>query len=88
MCAAESVEQPLEREFYWYLEHQDELVERFNGRVLAIKNGRVIGDFDSELEAVIEVSKSEELGTFMVQKCTPGTDAYTMTFHSPCVSFP
>lgn len=72
----------LEKEFEYYLEHQEELVEKYNGRFIVIKDKKVIGDFDSELEAVEETSKEYELGTFLVQKCEPGTESYTQAYHS------
>ena len=73
---------PLEKEFRWYLTHQDDLLKKYNGRVIVIKNQTVIGDFKNEFEAIEKTSKSEELGTFLVQLCKPGTDSYTQTFHS------
>jgi len=72
----------LEEEFHFYIDHQDELVKQYNGRVIVIKNCKVIGDFDSEIEAVTETSKEHELGTFLVQMCKPGKESYTQTFHS------
>ena len=36
----------LEQEFKWYQENQTELVNEFNGRVLVIKNQKVIGTFE------------------------------------------
>ena len=74
--------QNLEKEFEYYLEHQDELVEKYNGKFIVIKDCNVIGVFDSELEAVEETAKQHELGSFLVQKCEPGTDSYTQTYHS------
>jgi hypothetical protein len=73
---------PLEAEFRYYLAHQSELVKRHSGKVLAIKDQSVIGVFDSEAEAVRETSNKHELGTFLIQLCEPGQDAYTRTFHS------
>jgi len=73
---------PLEPEFRYYLAHQDELVRQYSGKVVVIKNQTLIGAFDSEAEAVHETAKSHELGTFLVQRCEPGTDAYTQVFHS------
>lgn len=73
---------PLEAEFRFYLAHQRELVKRHAGKVVVIKNDSVIGVFDSEAEAVHETSKRHELGTFLVQLCEPGEQAYTRTFHS------
>lgn len=74
--------QNLEKEFEYYLEHQDELVEKYNGKFIVIKDCNVIGVFESELEAVEETAKQHELGSFLVQKCEPGTDSYTQTYHS------
>jgi hypothetical protein len=74
--------QNLEKEFEYYLEHQDELVREYKGKFIVIKDSRVIGAFDSELEAVENTAKQYELGTFLVQKCEPGTDSYTQTYHS------
>jgi hypothetical protein len=71
----------LEKEFQFYLDHQDELVEKYNGNFIAIKNGKVIGVFDSQLDAVEELSKEHELGTFLIQRCEPGEEAYTHTIH-------
>ena len=72
----------LEKEFKYYLEHQDELVKKYNGKFIVIKNCEVIGVFDSELEAVEKTAEKYELGTFLVQKCEPGAESYTQTYHS------
>ena len=42
----------LEKEFNYYLEHQNELVEKYNGKFVVIKDRNVVGAFDSELEAI------------------------------------
>ncbi len=73
---------PLEKEFKYYLENQDELVKKYNGKVVVIKNSEVIGVFDTEIEAIDKTSEKEELGTFLVQKCEPGTDSYSQMYHS------
>jgi hypothetical protein len=72
----------LEKEFNYYLEHQDELVKKYNGKFIVIKNREVIGAFDSELEAIEKTTETHELGTFLVQKCEPGTASYTHTYNS------
>ena len=73
---------PLEKEFKYYLEKQEELVEKYNGKVLVIKNCEVIGVYNSEQEALVEATKQYELGTFLVQKCEPGVESSTQTFNS------
>ncbi len=72
----------LEREFKYYLEHQGELVKKYNGKFVVIKDCNVIGAFDSELEAIEKTTEKHELGTFLVQKCELGSDSYTYTYHS------
>ena len=72
----------LEKEFNYYLEHQDELVKKYDGKFIVIKDCAVIGAFDSELEAIERTAEQYELGTFLVQKCEPGNEGYTQTYHS------
>ena len=75
----------LEREFKYYVEHQDELVEKYNGKFIVIKDCNVIAAFDSELEAIERTAEQYELGTFLVQKCELGSESYTQTYHSRAV---
>lgn len=72
----------LKKEFEYYLEHQDELVKQYNGKFIVMKDCQIRGAYDSEIEAVEKASKEFELGTFLVQKCEPGTESYTETYHS------
>ena len=48
----------LEKEFEYYIKHQDELVKKFNGRVLVIKGEEVVGDYETEQEAYFESIKN------------------------------
>ena len=73
--------------FHWYLSHQEELVEQYNGKVLVIKDNQVVGAYDDYATAVKESSKIMELGTFLVQRCTPGESDYTQTYYNHRVSF-
>ena len=75
----------LEQEFVYYVEHQSELVSKYRGKYLVIRDQSVIAIFDSEIDAVIETSKKYDLGTFLVQKCEPGKENYTAVFHSRMV---
>lgn len=75
----------LREEFKYYLDHQEELVKLYKGKFIVIKDQKVIGSYDSELEAVKKTSEQYELGTFLVQKCEPGKGSYTQTYHSRVV---
>lgn len=73
---------PLKNEFEYYLKNQVNFVEKYNGKVLVIKGNEIISVFDTEVEAIRETSKTHAMGTFLVQKCEPGSDAYSQVFHS------
>jgi hypothetical protein len=75
----------LENEFKYYLENQDELVKQYQGKFIVIKNRQIIGIYDGEIEAIRESVKNHQLGTFLVQKCEPGSAGYTQTYHSRVV---
>ncbi len=72
----------LEKEFNYYLSNQNELVKQYNGKFIVIKDQKVIGAYDLEIEAIEMTSQKHELGTFLVQKCEPGTESYSQTYHS------
>ncbi|OGO04821.1 MAG: hypothetical protein A2Y91_06095 [Chloroflexi bacterium RBG_13_54_8] len=72
----------LKKEFEYYLAHQSELVEKYNGKFIVIKDCQIIGAYDSELEAIQKTSEQHELGTFLVQRCEPGDASYTQSYHS------
>jgi hypothetical protein len=79
--------EPLNTEFDYYLANQDELVKKYNGKFIVIKGQMVIGDYDSELDAIQKTAEQHEMGTFLVQKCEPGNQSYTQTYHSRAAFF-
>ncbi len=72
----------LEKEFQWYLDNQEKLVEKYNGKFIAIKNMVVIGSYIERQEAIQATLKDHARGTFIVQKCSPGKQDYTHAFRS------
>lgn len=79
-------ESPLKQEFQYYLDHQKELVEQYNGKFVVIKDCAVVGAYDNELVAIAEAQKKDlKVGTFLVQFVSPGDSAYKQTFQSRVV---
>ena len=72
----------LDQEFKFYIDNQNELLKKYNGKFIAIVGDKVVGDFDTFEEAVDKTTLHYQPGTFLVQECTEGEDAYTQTFHS------
>jgi hypothetical protein len=75
----------LETEFKYYLDHQDELVNQYNGKFIVIKNNRVIGAYNSHGEAYAKATETEALGSFLIQHCIPGKESFSQTFHSQVI---
>ena len=76
----------LDKQFKFHLENQDEFVEQYDGKVIVLENEKVLGSYESELDAVNETRRRHELGTFLVQRVSPGDEAYSVTFHSRVTS--
>lgn len=75
----------LQKEFAYYLKHQSDLVKKYSGKFIVLKDEKVIGDYASHFEAYNETVEKEELGTFLIQHCLPGKDSYSQTFHSQVI---
>ena len=75
----------LKKQFEYFLSHRQELVEKYNGKVIVISGEKVEGAFDSEIQALVEAQKSHAMGEFLLQRVTPGDESFTQTFHSRVV---
>lgn len=72
----------LDKEFAYFKDHQKELYRQYPGKFLVIIGEEVKGAYDSIGEAYNEASEKYELGTFLIQECLEGKEAYTQTYHS------
>jgi uncharacterized protein YbcV (DUF1398 family) len=75
----------LQNEFQWYLDNQQTLVEKYDGKFLVIMNNTVVGVYDKEEEALFDAQRKHEAGSYIIQFCSPGEAAYTQHFHSRVV---
>ena len=71
-----------ETELAYFIANQSNLVRDYDGKVLILRGNEVVGVFNTALEAQLEAQKQFPLGTFMIQPCAPGPEAYTVTIHS------
>jgi hypothetical protein len=72
----------LKEQFQYYLDNQDEFVNKYNNKFIVIKNKEVVGSFNTEIEAYSDSVKKYELGTFLIQEVKPGNESYTQTFRT------
>jgi hypothetical protein len=70
-------------EFNFYRANQDDMLAKYAGKVIVIKNREILGEYDTHLAAFSETIKHHERGTFIVQQVSEGNEAYIATFHSP-----
>jgi hypothetical protein len=79
------VARSLHAEFQYYLDHQDSIVDQYDGKYVVIKDGVILAAYPDEFSAVSETQKAHALGTFLVQRVSRGTEAYSQSFHSRVV---
>ena len=57
------------KEFLWYEQHEAELLRRYLGRYLVIKDEKVLGDFSSRKIARQHTVPNHTPGTFIIHLC-------------------
>ena len=72
----------LQKQLNYFKSNQDELVKKYDGKFLVIKDQKIQGVYDTEIEAYTDAKNKFELGTFLIQQCLTGQESYTQTFHS------
>lgn len=72
----------MNEDFAWFKEHYTEFQEKYGKSFIAIKNKKVLGVYESYGVGVKETAKSEPLGTFIVQECSPNYVAYQCSIAS------
>lgn len=68
-----------EKELQYFVNNQEKFVKKHQNKFLVIMDNKIIGVYNTPLEAYLETKKSYEPGTFMIQRCVPGPQAYTIT---------
>lgn len=72
----------LKKQFDFYLKNQDELVGKYLNNVLLIHGGKVVKAFENKTEAYVYGRENFEPGTFLIIKCTPGDQEYTVNYRT------
>jgi hypothetical protein len=72
-----------EKELQYYLDNKEELLSKYEGKVLIIKDESIEGVFDSVPEAYNFGIEKYGLGNFAIQQVTRGVESHTAVFHSP-----
>ena len=78
----EESKKQLEKEFHWFLDNLPLLAQKYGGLFVVVKNMKVIGAYDAFTEAIHNTLKTEEIGTFLVRKCSIDPADYTNIINS------
>ena len=74
-------------ELDFFISNQEDLVRDFQGKFLVLKGKKLLGVYPDALSAYIETQKEHPAGSFMIQPCIPGPEAYTVTITSTVLMF-
>jgi hypothetical protein len=72
----------LEREYAFYQEHKENLKRDYLNKYIVIKDAKVLGAYDSKEMALSETIKTEEMGSFLVQKVSQDDEQLVQRFYS------
>jgi uncharacterized protein YneR len=68
-----------QQELDYFKANQAELYEKYGGKVLVIKGKEILGVYDDAMQAFDNAKRDHKPGTFMIQPCDQGAEAYTVT---------
>lgn len=57
-------------DYLWFEDNYTELQSQYGDAFLAIKNKSVIGVYENYADGVKETLKTDQIGSFIVQRCT------------------
>ena len=77
----EQMEQ-LKKNFQYYLDNYDELVKKYDGKVLVIVNQQVAESCDTEAEAHAIGKEKYGMGNFLIQRCSSKQKTYNVVFRN------
>lgn len=72
----------LEKEFNYFKANQKDLVDKYRNKYIVIIGNNVVGSYLTNEIALFKAKQKYEIGTFLIQHCIEGENAYTCTFHS------
>ena len=70
----------LEKEFQYYIEHENELLSKYSGNYIIIVGNEIVGVYSDKKKAYFDSIKKYSLGTFFMKQCLPNT--FVQTFQS------
>ena len=73
--------------YHWFESKLPELVKKYEGRYVVVKNCEILSDYGTFEEAFTETIKTETLGTFIIQLCSEDKAKTVQTYYTMKVKF-
>ena len=70
----------LNLEFEYYLSQKADFLRQYQGKIIVLKDKKILGIYDDRLKAIQETAKTHKIGTFLVQEVTES--AHEALYHS------
>ena len=67
------------QDFDYFVANYQKLFKEYGHKFLAIKDKKILGSYNSIPEALEDLSKTYEVGTYIIQECTGDDSAYRTT---------
>lgn len=75
----------LEQEFTYYIKHQGDFVEDYNGKVIVLQGVEILRVFDTIGDAYWWALDEDLLGKVLIHKVGPGIENYTFEISATSV---
>jgi len=72
----------LDKEFAFFNKNLEKFKKEYINKYIVIKSENVLGVYDTFEEAMEQTSKTEEVGTFLIQKIDENPNTYTIYFNN------
>lgn len=64
-------------DFHWFLEQYDSLYKKYGKKFFAIRKKKILGIYDSEIEAINNLLNTYQIGEYIIQECNGDESGYT-----------
>lgn len=68
--------------FEFFKKNRDKLLEKYNNKFIVIVDSKIVGDFESERDAILFAMDKYDMGDFIVQQCISDDKVSGQVFHS------
>lgn len=76
----------LDKEFKYFVNHHDEIFAEYPNMFVVVCGEKIVSAADTFDNALVNaINMGLDPGTFLIQECTEGDEAYTQTFHTRVV---